>query len=66
MRQCLQELYISVSQELAKAGIDVKPIVYPAVEENMARLRFFMSYLHTPAQIEEAVELVAKLLASLD
>ena len=57
---------VRISQMLAEKGIDVKPIVYPAVEENMARLRFFMSYLHTPEQIKRTVDTVAQMLASLD
>ena len=57
---------VRISQMLGEKGIDVKPIVYPAVEENMARLRFFMSYLHTLEQIERTVDTVAQMLASLD
>ncbi|CAH0488982.1 unnamed protein product [Peronospora farinosa] len=36
-------------------NINVKPIVYPAVEEGKCRLRFFISALHTPKQLEDAV-----------
>jgi 8-amino-7-oxononanoate synthase len=55
---------VALSQVLAEQdGINVKPIVYPAVEENQARLRFFMSYLHTEEQIEHTVRSVARRLA---
>jgi 8-amino-7-oxononanoate synthase len=36
-------------------GINVQPILYPAVPENLARLRFFMSCEHSEADIREAV-----------
>jgi 8-amino-7-oxononanoate synthase len=38
----------------------VQPIVYPAVAENAARLRFFISCEHTSADIQHAVELIAR------
>jgi len=36
-------------------GINVLPILYPAVPEKAARLRFFVSCRHTEAQISETV-----------
>jgi 8-amino-7-oxononanoate synthase len=50
-----------VANALADAGINVQPIVYPAVEEHLARLRFFISARHTDAQLE----LTAKTLADV-
>jgi 8-amino-7-oxononanoate synthase len=46
-------------------GINVFPIGYPAVEFNQARLRFFVSPLHTEEQIQFTVETIAKLLKNL-
>eukprot|EP00644_Phytophthora_capsici_P009003 jgi/Phyca11/561229/estExt2_Genewise1.C_PHYCAscaffold_60474 len=43
------------SEFLALHQINVKPIVYPAVEEGKCRLRFFISALHTPKQLEDTV-----------
>ena len=43
------------SEFLAMHGVNVKPIVYPAVEEGKCRLRFFISALHTPKQLEDTV-----------
>ncbi|KAL4106491.1 hypothetical protein PRIC1_004542 [Phytophthora ramorum] len=43
------------SEFLAVHKINVKPIVYPAVEEGKCRLRFFISALHTPKQLEDTV-----------
>lgn len=36
-------------------GINVNPIIYPAVEENKARLRFFMNSSHTKQQIDYTI-----------
>jgi 8-amino-7-oxononanoate synthase len=40
------------SQQLFEAGINVQPIIYPAVEEKAARLRFFLSALHNDQEID--------------
>jgi len=52
-----------LSSELFKMGINVQPILYPAVPEKSARLRFFLSCEHTPAQIDETL---CKLKKALD
>ena len=44
-----------VSNALFNRGINVQPILYPAVPEKAARLRFFLSALHTEAQIAQTV-----------
>ena len=44
-----------LSQQLFEQGINVQPIIHPAVEERSARLRFFMSLTHTQAQIDLAL-----------
>lgn len=48
--------------EFAARGIQVKPIVYPAVEESAARLRFFLSHEHTPEQLARAFQVLCELL----
>jgi 8-amino-7-oxononanoate synthase len=48
--QCMQ-----LSQALAARRINVQPIVHPAVEENAARLRFFISATHSEEEIHQAV-----------
>lgn len=50
-----------LSNRLFEYGINVQPIVYPAVEEMTARLRFFVSSLHAEAQIARTVEMVKEL-----
>ena len=52
-----------VSHRLAEAGINVQPIIYPAVPEKAARLRFFMTANHTAADIDKAVAATADCLA---
>lgn len=44
-----------LSQHMFDQGINVQPIIHPAVEERAARLRFFISYTHTEAQINAAL-----------
>jgi 8-amino-7-oxononanoate synthase len=49
-----------LSAKLFEQGINVQPILYPAVPEKAARLRFFMSCKHTPRDIEYTVSVLAK------
>jgi len=51
---------VKLANALLERGVHVQPIVYPAVEEGMARLRFFMSSTHTEKQIRYAVDVLAK------
>lgn len=57
---------LRLSQALFQRGINVQPILYPAVEESAARLRFFITSTHTEAQIRETVAAVAECLADID
>jgi 8-amino-7-oxononanoate synthase len=47
---------VRLSQLLNQAGINVNPMVYPSVAYNAARLRFFITCLHTEAQIQQTIE----------
>ncbi len=51
---------LQLSRRLFEQGINVQPILYPAVEESAARLRFFINSTHTNQQIMCAAELVAE------
>jgi len=44
-----------LSHAMRLHGINVQPILYPAVSEKAARLRFFVSSGHTPEQIDTAI-----------
>lgn len=48
-----------VSAALLERGVNALPIVFPAVPEAAARLRFFLSAEHTEADIRAAVEALA-------
>jgi 7-keto-8-aminopelargonate synthetase-like enzyme len=52
-------LCLQLSDALKDRGINVQPILYPAVEEHLARLRFFVSSLHTEAQLVKTAGIVA-------
>ncbi|MFM8805050.1 MAG: aminotransferase class I/II-fold pyridoxal phosphate-dependent enzyme, partial [Planctomycetia bacterium] len=47
---------ILVSQLLMERGINARPILYPAVRESAARVRFFITAEHSEEQIAQAVE----------
>jgi 7-keto-8-aminopelargonate synthetase-like enzyme len=50
---------VALSQRLLERGINVLPVTHPAVPAKAARLRFFLSAMHTHAEIEAAVETTA-------
>ena len=54
-----------LSHALFERGINIQPILYPAVPERSARLRFFLSAAHTEQQIDTAAALVAEEAARL-
>lgn len=51
-----------LSARLFDEGINVQPILYPAVPEAQARLRFFISSEHTEEQMDVAIEACKRLL----
>lgn len=57
---------VTLSDRLFKRGINVQPIIHPAVPERASRLRFFMTSDHTPEQIRETVAAVAEELAAIE
>jgi 7-keto-8-aminopelargonate synthetase-like enzyme len=56
---------LRLSQALFDRGINVHPILYPAVPDRSARLRFFLTTNHSEAQIRTTVSAVADELANL-
>jgi 8-amino-7-oxononanoate synthase len=48
------------SDRLFDLGINVQPIIYPAVPEQAARLRFFLSAAHAPDQLDRVAAVVAE------
>jgi len=57
---------LAVSQRLLEVGINARPILYPAVRESQARIRFFLTSEHSEEQIAAAVEAVAEAIAAMD
>ncbi|WP_144639572.1 aminotransferase class I/II-fold pyridoxal phosphate-dependent enzyme [Bordetella genomosp. 13] len=51
-----------LSETLFERRINVQPILYPAVPEKSARLRFFVSASHTEAQIMDTIETLVQAL----
>ena len=60
-RRCME-----ISQRLLEAGINVRPLLPPAVEENAARLRFFITCDHTEEQLRTAALATKEALAKED
>jgi len=54
---------IQVSHELLQRGVNAQPILYPAVRESAARVRFFITAEHTEEQIVRTVDALAECLA---
>lgn len=58
-------LALRLSNRLKADGINVQPILYPAVDESAARLRFFITSEHSEEQIRFTVERTAAHLVEL-
>ncbi len=56
---------VRLSHALFQRGINVQPILYPAVPEKAARLRFFVSCEHSESQIHETVRALGEELSRL-
>jgi 8-amino-7-oxononanoate synthase len=57
---------LRLSRQMFERGINVQPILYPAVEEKAARLRFFITSVHSTEQIEHTVAVLAEELHKID
>ena len=51
---------VILSQQLFRRGINVQPVLYPAVPAKSSRLRFFLTAMHTEEQIEAATDAVVE------
>ncbi len=58
-------LSLRVAQRLFERGINVLPIIHPATEEGKARLRFFVSTLHSEDDLRRAADTVADVVAAV-
>jgi len=55
-----------LSKAMLTRGINVMPILHPAVEEKAARLRFFVTSSHTAEQIRYTIDVLAEELGKLN
>ena len=55
---------LAVSQGLLERGINARPILYPAVRESAARVRFFLTSEHSEDDVVRAVETLAGVVAA--
>lgn len=58
-------LALRLADALFRRGINVHPIMYPAVPEASARLRFFLTASHTEAQIRSTISHIVEALNDL-
>jgi 8-amino-7-oxononanoate synthase len=49
-----------LAQAMFQRGVNVQPILYPAVPERAARLRFFLTAEHTEEQIRDTVRILVE------
>jgi 8-amino-7-oxononanoate synthase len=49
-----------LAQAMFRRGVNVQPILYPAVPERAARLRFFLTASHTEEQVRDTVRILAE------
>lgn len=56
---------LQLSRRMIDAGVNVQPILYPAVEESAARLRFFINSTHSNQQILYTVDKCAEFLRGI-
>ncbi|GAB2997228.1 type I polyketide synthase [Mycobacterium bourgelatii] len=54
---------LKLSNALLKRGVNVNPILYPAVPEDKARLRFFITSCHSEDQIRYTIKVLTEELA---
>lgn len=57
---------MQASRRLFEKGVNVQPILHPAVEEEKARLRFFVNCTHTEEQIRYTMNTLAEIMEDID
>jgi 8-amino-7-oxononanoate synthase len=56
---------VMLSQELLKRGINVLPVLYPAVPMKQSRLRFFVTAMHSEQDIVKAIDVTIEEIARI-
>ena len=57
---------LRLSQAMLARGVNVQPILHPAVEEKASRLRYFITACHNERQIHYTVDTMVEELAKID
>ncbi|MCI0599045.1 MAG: aminotransferase class I/II-fold pyridoxal phosphate-dependent enzyme, partial [Beijerinckiaceae bacterium] len=57
---------VALSQSLFERGINVQPIIHPAVPERAARLRFFLTSEHRAEQIDETMQAITEAMKDIN
>lgn len=57
---------VVAADRIYKRGVNALPIIFPAVPEQAARIRFFLTSDHTEEQIDRAVDIAADVVGALD
>ena len=60
------QLTLSVADFMFENGVSVNPIMFPAVSETLARLRFFITSEHTVELIDEALSVLSRAVRSTE
>jgi 8-amino-7-oxononanoate synthase len=55
-----------LSQKLFERGINVQPVLYPAVPPKESRLRFFLTAMHTQAELSACIDALAEEVGKID
>jgi 8-amino-7-oxononanoate synthase len=56
---------VMLSQDLFERGVNVLPVLYPAVPVKSSRLRFFITAMHSEQDIENAIDATVAAMATL-
>lgn len=56
---------LMIARSLESEGIHAKPIIYPAVGDQAARVRFFMCSDHTTQMVDQAIDAWSKTISNL-
>jgi 7-keto-8-aminopelargonate synthetase-like enzyme len=57
---------LKLSKAMSTRGVNVQPILHPAVEESASRLRYFITAKHNEEQIRYTVQAMVEELEKID
>ena len=57
---------LKLSRALLDRGISVQPVLHPAVDESAARLRFFLTSMHSEQQLRQVIDAMSEELDKIE